>query len=194
MAAPVVYMLLTFPFSYLAFAGFAVFVLSFAIGRSTMTDSIAIVNLRPSFRSRVKSPAKQPKQARTLRRKGSVSVTAQPASGVIQTPAPKPSGAKPSPPQPAPSSSPRAQPSAVAASTNVPWPGQSEYARAMQNIEFCISASYPEMRICQVVPNPYVQLPGNIVYSSGNYGTIFKLVNSGSAHGLMCFARSKQDI
>lgn len=197
MAAPVVYLLLYYPFSYLAFIGFAVFVLSFAVGRSTITDSIALVNVRPSFRSRVKASVKPPKpakQPKAPRRKGTVAAAAQPASGVMQAPAPKPSGARPSSPPPAPVSSPRAPPSAVAASANVPWPGQSEYARAMQNIEFCISTSYPEMRICQVVPNPYVQLAGNIVYSSGNYGTIFKLENSGSAHALKCFTRSKQDI
>ncbi len=62
---------------------------------------------------------------------------------------------------------------------NVVWPSQSDYSRAMQNIGFSISASYPELKASKVMPNPYVKLPGNVVYSSGNYGTIFKLENSG---------------
>lgn len=77
---------------------------------------------------------------------------------------------------------------------NVPWPGQSDYAKAMQNLEFSIAASYPRMRNAKVAPNPYVKLPGNIVYSSGNYGTIFKLENNGSSQALKCFTRSKPDL
>lgn len=78
--------------------------------------------------------------------------------------------------------------------TNVAWPAQSDYSRAMQNLSFSVSPKYDEIRAAKVSPNPYVKLSGNIVYSSGNYGTIFKLVNNGSTHALKCFTRSKPDL
>ena len=78
--------------------------------------------------------------------------------------------------------------------TNVSWPAQSDYSRAMQNLTFSVSPRYTEVRDAKVSPNPFVKLSGNIVYSSGNYGTIFKLVNNGYAHALKCFTRSKPDL
>ncbi len=77
---------------------------------------------------------------------------------------------------------------------NAQWPGQSDYSRAMQNLPFSISPNYPELLSSSVVPNPFVNIPGNVVYSSGNYGTIFKLQNSSSVHALKCFTRSKPDL
>ena len=78
--------------------------------------------------------------------------------------------------------------------SNAQWPGQSDYSRAMQNLSFSISQDYPDILSSSVVPNPYVNIPGNVVYSSGNYGTIFKLQNSSTAHALKCFTRSKPDL
>ncbi len=77
---------------------------------------------------------------------------------------------------------------------NVSWPSQSDYSRAMQNLEFSISKDRVEILSSKVVPNPYVNMPGNVVYSSGNYGTVFKLENGQSAHALKCFTRSKPDL
>lgn len=78
--------------------------------------------------------------------------------------------------------------------SNVAWPAQSDYSRAMQNVSFSISPRYGEVKEAKVMPNPHVKLPGIIVYSSGNYGTIFKLENNGSTQALKCFTRSKADL
>jgi hypothetical protein len=77
---------------------------------------------------------------------------------------------------------------------NVPWPSQSDYSRAMQNLEFSIFKERAEILSSKVVPNPYVNMQGNVVYSSGNYGTVFKLQNGQSAYALKCFTRSKPDL
>ncbi len=77
---------------------------------------------------------------------------------------------------------------------SVSWPSQSDYSRAMQNLEFSISKERGEILSSKIVPNPYVNMPGNVVYSSGNYGTVFKLQNGQSAHALKCFTRSKPDL
>ncbi len=77
---------------------------------------------------------------------------------------------------------------------NVQWPAQSDYSRAMQNLTFSISKDYPDVLQSVVIPNPYVNIPGNVVYSSGNYGTIFKLQNGGEAHAMKCFTKSKPDL
>ncbi len=77
---------------------------------------------------------------------------------------------------------------------NVSWPGQSDYSRALQNLDFSISKDRPEIIASRIVPNPFVNTPGNVVYSSGNYGTIFKVQNEHSAHALKCFTRSKPDL
>jgi hypothetical protein len=77
---------------------------------------------------------------------------------------------------------------------NVPWPGQSDYARAMQNLGFSISPDYSALKSSRVVPNPYIRLPGNVAYSSGNYGIIFRLENNGTDLAVKCFTRSKPDL
>jgi Ca2+/Na+ antiporter len=77
---------------------------------------------------------------------------------------------------------------------SVSWPSQSDYSRAMQNLEFSIAKERSEVLTSKVVPNPYVSIPGNVVYSSGNYGTVFKLQNEQSTHALKCFTRSKPDL
>ena len=192
MSIPAVYLVIAYPLYYLELAGFAVFVLSFSVMRRTVGDSVVSVNLDTVRR------ASGNKSAPSTRQPGSVignaagggkgrkarRLEAAAAASASQPAAPSP---KPSPAQPPKRK--QAEPP-----SNVPWPAQSDYARAMQNIAFSISASYPEMRSSKVVPNPYVKLAGNIVYSSGNYGTIFKLENGGSAQALKCFTRSKPDI
>ena len=74
------------------------------------------------------------------------------------------------------------------------WPSQGDYQRAFQNLKFSISAKYPDIKAGKVLSNPNVNVPGNIVYSSGNYGTIFKMDVGGLPYAIKCFTKSSQDI
>lgn len=74
------------------------------------------------------------------------------------------------------------------------WPSQGDYQRAFQNLKFSISSKYPEVREGAIIPNPNVRVPGNIIYSSGNYGTIFKMSISGKEYAIKCFTKSSRDI
>lgn len=200
MSIPAAYLVIAYPLNYLELAGFTVFVCAFAVARSSIRDTVVFVNLRSVRRASAaaagQSPSAQqpkPKEARKKRQSASPSkpleVAGKPVMAATAAPAMSMASAvaasahKPVTPLPA-----------TDLPSNIPWPGQSDYVRAMQNTGFSISAGYPDMRASKVVPNPFVKLPGNIVYSSGNYGTIFKLENSGSAQALKCFTRSKLDI
>lgn len=74
------------------------------------------------------------------------------------------------------------------------WPSQGDYQRAFQNLKFSISQKYSDMREGTILPNPNVRVPGNIIYSSGNYGTIFKMSISGKEYAIKCFTKSSRDI
>ncbi len=66
------------------------------------------------------------------------------------------------------------------------WPNQYEYARAFQNASFALNSS---LKGSKIIRNPNVKMPGNYVYSSGNYGLIFKLDIEGKYYALKCFTK-----
>ena len=190
MCGPVLFILFAFPLYYIAFPGFAIFVASFAVRPGTRDLSVPEVNL--------KSMGVQTKSGQT--RGGSKGAKTKPPR-TRALPAPKPSRQNSAAEPPQEKKRGRIMDTILPASmpddilpANVVWPSQSDYSRAMQNLGFSISATYPELKASKVMPNPYVKLPGNVVYSSGNYGTIFKLENSGSTHALKCFTRRKTDL
>ncbi len=197
-----------FPFYYLEFPGYAIFVSSFLLVGSKRNMSITELNLRT-----VSTKATKPAATKGTSQAGKGKTVQSPQVGTAtQKTAPVP---QPTPPAPSPAPSPPPKPEEKAKKSplsrgravqkesiswddvlpsNVPWPGQSDYARAIQNLNFSIAALYPDVKGAKVMPNPYVKIPGNVVYSSGNYGTIFKLENNGSSHALKCFTRSKPDL
>ncbi len=184
LCAPALFVLFAFPLYYLSFPGYAVFLASFFIRPTARELSISEVNL--------KSMGIQTTPRKT--RGGSKSAKTRP-SGAMRTP-PRQKASSQSQPQPKQKT--QAPPGISLVDdilpANVAWPSQSDYTKAMQNMGFSISVQYPQMRTSRVIPNPFVKLPGNIIYSSGNYGTIFKLENSGSAYALKCFTRRKTDL
>ncbi len=66
------------------------------------------------------------------------------------------------------------------------WPSQYEYARAFQNASFALNTI---LKGSKIIRNPNVKMPGNYVYSSGNYGLIFKLDIDGKYYALKCFTK-----
>ncbi len=74
------------------------------------------------------------------------------------------------------------------------WPSQGEYQRSFQNLKFAISDKYADIKAGKILPNPNVKVPGNMVYSSGNYGTIFKMELQNKPFAIKCFTKSSQDI
>ena len=194
LCAPAVLVLLPFPLYYLPFAGYAIFVTSFFVRPVSRSLSIAEVNLK-SMGARAAGTAGTG-TTRTASRSARTRPPARTDVPAKTGTAPKPAA----PPAPTKTAKPPAPPKGRRMlaedmlPANVVWPNQSDYSRAMQNMGFSISASYPEMRASKVMPNPFVKLPGNVVYSSGNYGTIFKLQSNGSVHALKCFTRRKSDL
>ncbi len=183
--APVIVVLLVFPFYYLAFPGYVIFVCSFLIMGGTRDQSVTELNYQSINSAMNASSAVQPAAAQTVRQvKKTQGITVRPA--------------KPEKPKKADGRT--AAPARIdppvddMVPPNVPWPGQSDYTRAMQNLGFSISSGYPDIRNSKVMPNPFVRLPGNVLYSSGNYGAVFKLENNGTTHALKCFTRSKPDL
>ncbi|MGC8609518.1 MAG: protein kinase domain-containing protein, partial [Thermoplasmata archaeon] len=66
------------------------------------------------------------------------------------------------------------------------WPNQFEYARAFQNASFALNST---LKGGKIIRNPNVKMPSNYVYSSGNYGLIFKLEIDGKYYALKCFTK-----
>ena len=188
---PLVVIAFFLPPYYVAISGFVIFTCSFFVRPATRSVSILDLNTGSSGQ-----PA------------GTIS-TGSPSVAAVTAHSPNPPAPRKSPSGRAAKTASR-QRSAFPESTNtpsvpaqkvtdvipanVPWPGQSDYTRAMQNIGFSISPGYAALKNSKVVPNPFIKLPGNVAYSSGNYGIIFKLENNGSALALKCFTRSKQDL
>lgn len=192
MSAAVIALDVLYPPYLVAIAGAVISASSFFVSPSTRALHIYEVNLKP-----------QPSPPPT------------PVKKTAPSPAPSPAAAKPAQQPkaaPPPSSPPKSQTAVQNTKReakqifsfhrsredefppNISWPAQSDYARSMQNLDFCISSRYPELKGSRVVPNPYLKLPGSVAYSSGNYGIIFKLVNGGSAIALKCFTRGSRDL
>lgn len=66
------------------------------------------------------------------------------------------------------------------------WPSQSDYLRAFQNLKFSMTG---ELAACRVIKNPNVKMAGNLVYSSGNYGLIFKVESDSKYYAIKCFTK-----
>ncbi|WP_297215280.1 RIO1 family regulatory kinase/ATPase [Thermoplasma sp.] len=66
------------------------------------------------------------------------------------------------------------------------WPSQFDYAQAFQNLTYSLSE---DLKNYKLVRNPNVKMAGNTIYSSGNYGIIFKLENGGSYYAIKCFTK-----
>ncbi|KAA8923427.1 RIO1 family regulatory kinase/ATPase [Thermoplasma sp.] len=66
------------------------------------------------------------------------------------------------------------------------WPSQFDYAQAFQNPSYSLSGELSGYRI---IRNPNVKMAGNTIYSSGNYGIIFKLENNGAYYAIKCFTK-----
>ncbi|CAC11630.1 hypothetical protein [Thermoplasma acidophilum] len=66
------------------------------------------------------------------------------------------------------------------------WPSQFDYAQAFQNPSYSLSGDLSGYKI---IRNPNVKMAGNTIYSSGNYGIIFKLENGGSYYAIKCFTK-----
>jgi predicted Ser/Thr protein kinase len=180
--APVIVVLLAFPFYYLAFPGYVIFVCSFLVMGGTRGQSVTELNYKSINNAMNASPPVQAAAAQPVKQaKMTHGITVRPEKSK------KASGRTAAPAQVDPPADDMVPP-------NVPWPGQSDYTRAMQNLGFSISAGYPDIRNSKVMPNPFVKQPGNVLYSSGNYGAVFKLENNGTMHALKCFTRSKPDL
>ncbi len=215
---PTLAVLPLFPFYYLEFVGYAILVCSFFLFGSRRNMSVTELNLRS-----IKRAAPKTARTRQARKKTATAPTAAASTTSPAAPAPVPAPVPVSAPTPpAHTPAPPAQPASTAAKQeekpkkshfslgrsaaketiswddvlppSVPWPGQSDYAKAIQNLDFSIAPLYPEVKGAKVLSNPFVKIPGNVVYSSGNYGTIFKLQNNGSSQALKCFTRSKPDL
>ncbi len=207
---PVAIMLL-FPFQYLEFPGYAVFVASFIVPGATKRISVSELNLSALNHAAHRATATgQSSGAGTAQPVKTASRAKTRIASISQVPGPLPTPVPAPPPKQTPAEKQGRLPSLRgrlrapsvnkqaliddSLPANVPWPTQSDYSKAMQNIEFSVNTAYPEMRKSRVIPNPFVKLAGNIIYSSGNYGTVFKLESDNAYFALKCFTRSKPDL
>ncbi|MBX8643554.1 MAG: hypothetical protein KIY12_02330 [Thermoplasmata archaeon] len=199
---PMVAVALFLPHYCISLSGFMIFALSFFVRTATRELSIPEVNMRsvtpihskggvPAPSPPISSPARNPPnpqgpaQSGKLSRSRKAAVKAGTGSEAKQSISPASRSSNSVPLSPA---------TASQLPANVAWPAQSDYARAMQNPGFSISPNYAILRNSKVLPNPYIRLPGSVVYSSGNYGVIFRLENNGLSYAMKCFTRSKQDL
>lgn len=73
------------------------------------------------------------------------------------------------------------------------WPISSAYAKSLQNLNFSISESYPDLRSGKLKTNPNVKFT-SYIYGSGNFGVVFKLELEQKFRALKCFTRAAPDI
>ncbi|BAB59725.1 hypothetical protein [Thermoplasma volcanium GSS1] len=66
------------------------------------------------------------------------------------------------------------------------WPNQFEYSQAFQNPGYSFAR---ELSGGTVIKNPNVKMTGNMIYSSGNYGLIFKIEKESKYYAIKCFTK-----